>query len=77
MPRPPDLPLTMMGLRFADGVFAILPGLDIWAAARPLLIASDVPSLPKPVGGLAIWVTDKWAALRQSLSRSRGAALAE
>jgi hypothetical protein len=60
------------------GVFSILPGLGIWMLPLGLLlIASDVPSLRRPVGHSTIWATDKWAALRKRLSRGRDAASAE
>ena len=60
------------------GVFSILPGLGIWMLPLGLLlIASDVPSLRKPVGRFTIWAVQKWASLRQRLSRGRGAASAE
>jgi hypothetical protein len=55
------------------GVFSILPGLGIWMLPLGLLlIASDVPSLRKPVGRFTIWAADKWAALRQAAEQRSG-----
>ena len=65
-------------LLIVGGVFSILPGLGIWMLPLGLLlIASDVPSLRRPVGRFTTWAADKWVALRQRLSRGRGAASAE
>jgi len=48
------------------GVFSILPGLGIWMLPLGLLlIASDVPSLRKPVGRFTLWAVQKWANLRE------------